>query len=89
MRKETYHAIHEGETGILTYKERADIEEKYENEDMRFKGRRLISFEKDPEYGGTKIEVREYETVGLLIGICFFALIAIASIVIILTHKKN
>jgi len=46
--REIYDSIHEGDAGMLTYKERENIEEKIKNEDMRFDGRRFISFKKDP-----------------------------------------
>ena len=45
--RKIYDSINEGDTGILTYKEREDIEEKYKNEDQRWEGMRFISFEKD------------------------------------------
>jgi len=40
-----YNSINEGDTGILL----EDIEEKHTNEDLRWNGRRYISFEPDPE----------------------------------------
>ena len=43
-----YDAIHEGDTGILIYKEIKNIEQRIKKENMRFDGRRFISFEKDP-----------------------------------------
>jgi len=51
-----YNLLQEGETGTLTYKEIENIEQKYENEDDYYKGRLFISFEKDLNYGGGKIE---------------------------------
>jgi len=48
-----YESIDEGDTGVLTYKEIENVEKKYQNEDIRYYGRLLISFEKDPKYGGS------------------------------------
>ena len=42
-----YDAIHEGDTGILIYKEIKNIEQRIKKENMRFDGRLFISFEKD------------------------------------------
>jgi len=84
-----YDALNEGDTGILTYKERTDIEEKYKNENIRFEGRRFISFEKDIEYGGTKVEELPDITF-LIIGIGFFIFLAVILIVpIIVSDKKE
>ena len=60
-----YDNIHEGDTGILAYKEIKNIEKKYKNnEDMRYDGRFFISFERDSQYGELKIESteRQFET---------------------------
>ena len=46
-RREVYDSFYVGDTGILTYKERANIEEHIKTENMRWNGRRFISFEKD------------------------------------------
>ena len=43
----TYDAIHEGDTGILTYQEIKNLEKHIKNEDMYWSGRRFISFKKD------------------------------------------
>ena len=43
-----YDSVGKGDTGILTYKEIENIEEKYKKEDRRYKGRLFISFWKDP-----------------------------------------
>ena len=52
-----YNSIYEGDRGILIYQELKDIEERFEGrEDASYYGRRFISFEKDMEYGGLKIE---------------------------------
>lgn len=52
-----YNSIDEGDRGILIYQELKDIEERYEGrEDVSYDGRRFISFKKDMEYGGLKIE---------------------------------
>lgn len=52
-----YNSIDEGDRGILIYQELKDIEERYEGrEDVSYNGRRFLSFEKDMEYGGEKIE---------------------------------
>jgi len=46
----TYYSVYEGDTGTLTYKENKIFEI------APFSGRKFISFEKDLEYGGIKIE---------------------------------
>lgn len=52
-----YNSIDEGDRGILIYQELKDIEERFEGrEDASYYGRRFISFKKDMEYGGEKIE---------------------------------
>ena len=51
----SYNDIYIGDTGMLTYHEKKDIEDKYREETDRWQGRLIISFEKDPEFGGTKI----------------------------------
>ena len=51
----SYKTIYIGDTGMLTYHESKSIEDKYGEETDRWKGRQIISFEKDPEFGGTKI----------------------------------
>lgn len=43
----TYDAIHEGDTGILTFKEIDNMEERYKDENVRWMGRTFLSFEKD------------------------------------------
>ena len=50
-----YDAMQEGVTGILNYKEIADIEQKYENEEFYYDGRKFVSFKQNPEYGGALI----------------------------------
>lgn len=47
--------IYIGDTGMLTYHESKFIEDIYRKETDRWRGRLIISFEKDPEFGGTKI----------------------------------
>ena len=67
-----YDEINEGETGILTYKELKNNKQKY-SEKAQYLGRKFICFEKDAEYGGTKVEMFKRPTVkwqDLLI-ICF------------------
>ena len=49
---ERYNSLHKGETGILDYKEREAAEKGSQ--------RLFISFEKDPAYGGSKIELSPY-----------------------------
>ena len=44
-RSEIYDSMHKGDTGMLVYKERADIE-KLKKEELQWAGRRFISFEK-------------------------------------------
>ena len=57
-----YDSIHEGDTGILIYKEIKNIEKKYKNNDsMRYDGRFFISFERDSKYGELKIESTEQQ----------------------------
>lgn len=52
-----YNSINESDRGTLIYQESKDIEERFEGrEDASYYGRRFISFEKDMEYGGEKIE---------------------------------
>jgi len=46
-RNKVYDSIKRGDTGVLTYKERENIEEKIKEEGKRYKGRLFISFEKD------------------------------------------
>ena len=48
--------IYIGDTGMLTYHESKFIEDIYREETDRWQGRLIISFEKDPEFGGTKTE---------------------------------
>ena len=50
-----FDSIHEDETGMLIYRERADIETHIKNENLRYDGRIFIGFEKDPAYGGLKL----------------------------------
>jgi len=45
--REVYDSIHEGDKGMLTYKEIKDIGEKYKNENTRYFGRYFYSFEKN------------------------------------------
>ncbi|MCL2488313.1 MAG: DUF2500 domain-containing protein [Oscillospiraceae bacterium] len=47
--KIVYITLHEGDVGILTYKERENIEEHIKDETLRWDGRRFIGFEKDTE----------------------------------------
>lgn len=47
--------IYFGDTGTLTYHESKFLENIYRKETDRWRGRLIISFEKDPEFGGTKI----------------------------------
>ena len=69
-----YDSLTVGDTGILTYKEIENIEERVKNENVRYGSRLFISFEKDPEYGGLKIVVPEEkeETVwDVILGLVF------------------
>jgi len=78
-REKAYKSIHQGETGMLTYK--------------HFDFDRFISFEKDPEYGGQKIE--EYSAMthsGYMITfICVFVAVmgGLIVFVIVITKKRN
>ena len=56
----SYKTIYIGDTGILTYHESKYIEDIYTEETDRWKGRLIISFEKDPECGGTKMILRKF-----------------------------
>ena len=47
IKRELYDSIREGDIGILIYKEREDIEERFNKENRRYNGRQFISFEKD------------------------------------------
>lgn len=49
----SYKTIYIGDTGMLTYHESKFIDI-YREETDRWRGRLIISFEKDPEFGGTK-----------------------------------
>ena len=87
-----YNAINEGETGTLIYKELENIEEKYKGkEDMAFDGRLFISFEKDIEYGGMKVEARKDN----LQNPWFWLLVAVIALVLVflirlgLRHEKR
>ena len=51
----SYREIYIGDTGTLTYHESNFLENIYRKETDRWRGRLIISFEKDPEFGGTKI----------------------------------
>ena len=51
-----YDEINEGDTGILIYKELENNEQKY-SKGLQYQGRKFIRFEKDAEYGGTKVEM--------------------------------
>lgn len=66
----SYKTIYIGDTGTLTYHESKSIEDIYREETDRWKGRQIISFEKDPEFGGTKIIQYElsYSVKSFLIG---------------------
>lgn len=73
-----YDSLIEGNTGILTYKEIEDYDV-----------RSFISFEKDPEYGGTKVEMRK--EVSAIITICVAAsglLIPLIVIGVLVIKKK-
>jgi len=52
-KREIYESIHVSDTGILTYKERKNIQKKIKREEMRYEGRLFISFEKDSEQYNT------------------------------------
>ena len=52
----SYKTIYIGDTGMLTYHESKFIEYTYRKETDRWRGRLIISFEKDPERGGIKTE---------------------------------
>ena len=47
--------IYIGDTGMLTYHESKFVEYTYRKETDRWRGRLIISFEKNPKFGGTKI----------------------------------
>lgn len=88
----SYDAISEGDVGVLTYKEIANIEKKYKNEDIRYVGRSFISFEKDSEYGGAKIELSEDSNrwpLFVFTGICLSPFIVIGVIKLKKILKKK
>ena len=62
--------IYIGDTGMLTYHESKFIEYTYRKETDRWRGRLIISFEKDPEFGGTKKILHKFsnEVKSFLIG---------------------
>jgi|GEM_PF-1230632 len=63
-----YNAIQKGETGKLTYKE---IESNDGDKNFRA-NRRLISFEKDPQYGGEILKPSNIESSGAMTPIMYF-----------------
>jgi len=78
-----YNSINDGDTGILTYKEKENV--KAESD------RRFISFEKDPKYGGLKIETDETSDKTLAIqitSILAFAVILYTAALIVI-YKRN
>ena len=87
--RQVYESFHEGDTGMLTYKERKNIEEKFKNEDLRHEGRQFLSFEKDPEYGGIKIEKRglSHTVWMIIIGGSFIILLAFLVVLDIWDYK--
>ena len=84
-------AIDHGDTGVLIYIEREDIEEAFEDEDERWLGRRFYSFEKDAEYGGLKIVNRDPsdKTWIILIGALFGTVFLFAIWAAIYDIKRN
>ncbi|MDR3344435.1 MAG: DUF2500 domain-containing protein [Oscillospiraceae bacterium] len=84
--RKLYDSLHEGETGILTDKERNGVEETKRGITELVKDRIFISFEKDREYGEIKLttlrinEVTELVllVLGGLIGGILFVVIMIA-----------
>lgn len=66
----SYKTIYIGDTGMLTYHESKFIEYTYRKETDRWRGRLIISFEKDPEFGGTKKILHKFsnEVKSFLIG---------------------
>ena len=65
----SYKTIYIGDTGMLTYHESKFIDI-YREETDRWRGRLIISFEKDPEFGGTKKILHKFsnEVESFLIG---------------------
>lgn len=65
----SYKTIYIGDTGMLTYHESKFIDI-YREETDRWRGRLIISFEKDPEFGGTKKILHKFsnEVKSFLIG---------------------
>ena len=59
LARKVYDSFNEGDVGTLNYTEIENIEKKYRKETESWKGRGFISFEKDPEYGGLKLEIDE------------------------------
>ena len=66
----SYREIYIGDAGTLTYHESKFIEDIYREETDRWQGRLIISFEKDPEFGGTKKILHKFsnEVKSFLIG---------------------
>jgi len=82
-----YNDIHEGDIGILVYKERKDNETKYSNEEIRYKGRRFVSFEENVEYGKAKIEASRQQDV---VVVCIFTATIMSNIILCFVfYKRN
>ncbi|MDR1629147.1 MAG: DUF2500 domain-containing protein [Oscillospiraceae bacterium] len=83
MKSDVYNLIHKGDQGLLIYIERKDIEEKIENEIMRWRGRRIVSFEKETPCGKIKFKSWTVKT-GLImvIGLAVLILSVLFSVVL-------
>ena len=80
-----YNVMQIGETGKLTYKE---IESNNGDETFR-SHRRLISFEKDPQYGGEILKPNNIETSGATSSIIYFTPWLVIFFIIFAIRTKN
>ena len=79
--RKVYDSFNEGETGILTYKERENAQS--------YEGRQFVSFEKDSEYGGATIEYIQEDIAKILLfalGIPF-SMMFIIGVLAFVTYK--
>nr|DAQ47105.1 MAG TPA: Protein of unknown function (DUF2500) [Caudoviricetes sp.] len=84
-----YDELKEGDNGLLTYKEIENNEQKY-NEALQYQGRKFISFEKDAEYGGTKVKmIKRTDNKSVIVILCFFFAYIIACVMLLVWGKKD
>lgn len=83
-----YDELKEGDTGVLTYKELENIEQKYIED--QYRGRKFISFEKDAKHGGTKVVWRDRTIKKDIIFICItFGPYLIVIVILLVWHHKD